>query len=71
MLEGRSKSAASCSSGLGINFGSAPLCFVHVMHGLTLVYIYTDKTTLKCDKEFDGKGVGAQREKEKRGGEDG
>ena len=31
----------------------------------------TDKTTLKCDKEFDGKGVGAQREKEKRGGEDG
>ena len=34
-------------------------------------YIYTDKTTLKCDKEFDGKGFGAQREKEKRGGEDG
>ena len=32
---------------------------------------HTDKTTLKCDKEFDGKGVGAQREKEKRGGEDG
>jgi len=33
--------------------------------------IYTDKTTLKCDKEFDGKGAGARREKEKRGGEDG
>ena len=31
----------------------------------------TDKTTLKCDKEFDGKRAGARREKEKRGGEDG
>ena len=34
-------------------------------------HIYTDKTTLKCDKEFDGKGAGARSEKEKRGGEDG
>ena len=33
--------------------------------------ICTDKTTLKCDKEFDGKGGGAQKEKEKRRGEDG
>ena len=30
---------------------------------------HTDKTTLKCDKEFDKKGVGARREKEKRGEE--
>jgi len=39
----RSKSAAFCSSFIGINFCSAPPCFVHVMHGFTLViciYIY-------------------------------
>ena len=36
----RSKSAVSCSSVIGINFCSAPPCFVHVMHGFTLVYIY-------------------------------
>ena len=35
------------------------------------IYTYTDKTTLKCDKEFDGKGAGDRRVKEKRGGEDG
>jgi len=34
-------------------------------------HMNTDKTTLKCDKEFGGKGAGARREKEKRGGEDG
>ena len=33
----RSKSTASFSSFIGINFCSAPLCFVHVMHGFTLV----------------------------------
>ena len=33
--------------------------------------LYTDKTTLKGDKEFDGKGAGARREQEKRGGDDG
>jgi len=43
----------------------------HNVWSYRYIYIYTDKTTLKCDKEFDGKGVGAGREKEKRGGEDG
>ena len=39
---GRSKRAGPCSSFIGISFCSAPLCFVHVMHGFTLVlYIYT------------------------------
>ena len=65
--DGRSISVAPCSSVIGFKFCSVPLCFVHVMHGLTLVY--TDKTTLKCDKEFDGKGVGLKgrrrREEEK------
>ena len=41
------------------------------MQNKSVFIVYTDKTTLKCDKEFDGKGVGAQREKEKRGWEDG
>ena len=35
----RSKNAAPCSSFIGIIFCSAPPCFVHVMHGFTLVYI--------------------------------
>ena len=34
------ENAASCSSVLGFNFCSAPPCFVHVMHGFTVVYIY-------------------------------
>ena len=36
----RSKNVAPCSSFIGIIFCSAPPCFVHVMHGFTLVYIY-------------------------------
>ena len=38
--KGRSKRAGPCSSFIGISFCSAPLCFVHVMHGFTLVCIY-------------------------------
>ena len=44
---GRSKSAASCSSVIGLNFCSAPLCFVHVMHGFTLV-IYVNVRYETC-----------------------
>ena len=36
---GRSKNAGTCSSIIGILFGSVPPCFVHVMHGFTLVCI--------------------------------
>ena len=36
---GRSKSVVSCSFVICITFCSAPLCFVHVTHGFTPVYI--------------------------------
>jgi len=56
-------------------FPETYVCFAHVrkIHWFELGNrdSGTDETTLKCDKEFDGMGAGARREKGKRGSEDG